>query len=257
MLGVIALGFIVIVPIERIWRRHDQKVIRCELATDFVHAAFSGVLALVFLVVPAFTIIGLLILAGGPQDPRPLAGFPPLVQALLAMLVLDLAAYLAHRVQHEVPLLWRFHSVHHSSQKLDFFASFRNHPADAFAIGLIAAGPLYLIGFDAIDLGILGAAQNLLGVFFHANVRWRFRWLDWLLVTPEYHHWHHSAHVEAINRNYAVIFPWWDRLLGTRDLPRDRRPMAYGIHEPMPATWIAQMLHPFRGRRQTVLSTPA
>lgn len=68
------------------------------------------------------------------------------------------------------------------------------------------------------------------GFFIHANLRWRFGWLEWLLSTPASHHWHNSNDDPAhINQNFAPLFPWIDRLFGTPYLPKDHPPAIYGI----------------------------
>jgi sterol desaturase/sphingolipid hydroxylase (fatty acid hydroxylase superfamily) len=83
------------------------------------------------------------------------------------------------------------------------------------------------------------------------NVRWRMSWLDGIWGTPEYHHWHHSAHAEAVNHNYSGFLPVLDRLFGTYYMPAERRPELYGVEEHVPHTWLGQMLFPFRRQRRT------
>jgi len=76
--------------------------------------------------------------------------------------------------------------------------------------------------------------------------RFRLRALDWLLVTPRFHHWHHAAHPEAVDRNFAVHLPWIDRLFGTAHLPVEW-PQAYGIAgDPVPEGYWRQLKWPFR-----------
>jgi sterol desaturase/sphingolipid hydroxylase (fatty acid hydroxylase superfamily) len=98
-------------------------------------------------------------------------------------------------------------------------------------------------------LGVLTVVTGLWGALLHANIRWRFRWMDGWWGTPDYHHWHHSNHPEARNRNYAAFLPVFDRLFGTYWQPADRRPTVYGIDEPTPPGWWAQVREPLRRRR--------
>ena len=142
-------------------------------------------------------------------------------------------------------MLWRFHSVHHSTEHLDWISGFRNHPFD----GVIVAPPFVLLlaaGFEAEFTGVLAAAQLITGIFLHANVRWRWKPLHRVIMTPEFHHWHHANEPDAINHNYASFLPVWDVIFGTYFMPKDRRPQVYGIDEPMPDTLWGQLRSPFR-----------
>jgi sterol desaturase/sphingolipid hydroxylase (fatty acid hydroxylase superfamily) len=83
--------------------------------------------------------------------------------------------------------------------------------------------------------------------FIHANVHWAFRPLQPFVVTPAFHHWHHSAERDAIDKNFAVHTPIWDRLFGTYYLPH-RWPAAYGLADggEVPRRWIGQLVYPIR-----------
>jgi sterol desaturase/sphingolipid hydroxylase (fatty acid hydroxylase superfamily) len=67
-------------------------------------------------------------------------------------------------------------------------------------------------------------------------------------VSPEFHHWHHSAERDAHDRNFASLVASWDVLFGTVFLPKGRQPLHYGIDEHVPAGWIGRFFHPFRAR---------
>jgi sterol desaturase/sphingolipid hydroxylase (fatty acid hydroxylase superfamily) len=84
------------------------------------------------------------------------------------------------------------------------------------------------------------------GLWAHLNVRWRLRALQPIVLTPEFHHWHHANEPEAINTNFAGLLPVWDIMFGTYRMPADRRPQVYGISEAMPATMAGQLASPFR-----------
>ena len=83
----------------------------------------------------------------------------------------------------------------------------------------------------------------------HSNLRITFGPLRWVLATPEFHHWHHAKDLEARDKNFAGQLPILDVLFGTLYMPHKTRPKAYGIDEPMPANYIAQLAHPWRTRR--------
>ncbi len=98
------------------------------------------------------------------------------------------------------------------------------------------------------------------GFFIHANVRWRFGPLEWLVSTPAFHHWHHTR-TGPINRNYSSTLPWLDRIFGTHYLPADRLPEAYGIRAKMPDSLLGQLAYPLNPpipeRPESPLQPPA
>lgn len=81
------------------------------------------------------------------------------------------------------------------------------------------------------------------GFFIHANLRWRFGWLESLVATPAFHHWHHTRDGQ-INQNYAAMLPWLDRVFGTFYLPPGQWPAHYETDTPVGATLGEQLLHP-------------
>jgi sterol desaturase/sphingolipid hydroxylase (fatty acid hydroxylase superfamily) len=155
--------------------------------------------------------------------------------------------YWHHRLSHRCALLWRFHAVHHSSAQLDWLAGVRIHPVEGLTAGLMVAPLFGLVDVRPYELGVLNGALALWGILLHANVRWRLRWLDRFLVTPEYHHWHHERSV--LDRNFAGVLPVLDTVFGTRHVPGDARPAVYGVDDAVPQRWWAQMRWPFAGLR--------
>jgi lathosterol oxidase len=172
---------------------------------------------------------------------------PLVVQFPLAVLVADLAQYAVHRAFHRVPLLWRFHSVHHSSRDLDWLAGSRLHVVDAVVTRGLVLVPLHLAGFAEPALYAYLVFVSFHAVFIHANVRFSFGALERVLVTPRFHHWHHAAAEAAKDRNFAVHLPWLDRLFGSEHLPASAWPERYGIAgDPVPEGYLDQLAHPFR-----------
>lgn len=165
----------------------------------------------------------------------------PLVVALIAV---DLVGYWVHRIMHR-STFWPFHAIHHSPRELDWFTSARNHPlAEAIgrALGVI---PLVLLGVDFAGLAPLVPIFGLWGIFLHANVRWKFGPLRYVITTPHFHRWHHARDVEAHDKNFAGLFPIWDIAFGTFHLP-SHEPTALGTDDPIPETFFAQLTYPLR-----------
>jgi sterol desaturase/sphingolipid hydroxylase (fatty acid hydroxylase superfamily) len=246
--GVVLL-FVVIVPFEKLFPRHRQRVRRPHLGTDIAYALVATPLTTVGLVVGiVISAVSLAWIPGLLLRPLVLA-IPTLPRLLLGIVLFDLVLYWAHRFAHEVPFLWRFHKIHHSTEHLDWISGFRAHPFD----GVLLAPPFALLlvaGFDPDAAGALVVIQVVFALFLHANVRWRLRPLQKLVATPEFHHWHHTNQPEAIHANYAALLPVNDLLFGTYYVPRDRRPSVYGVDDAITPGIIGQLWDPFRGLRK-------
>jgi sterol desaturase/sphingolipid hydroxylase (fatty acid hydroxylase superfamily) len=79
----------------------------------------------------------------------------------------------------------------------------------------------------------------------HANIRGDFDRLGRFIVVPRFHHWHHALEAEGIDKNFAIHFPWLDRLFGTHYFPKGQWPQGYGVPETVPKGYLAQMRYPF------------
>ncbi len=237
----IAVLFLLFVPLEKLFAFRPQKVFRRGFLTDMTHLLVNNVLitvgvlvAVVVAMIPFFWVRRLDI-AGSLSAP---------VATLLAVLIVMFGQYWAHRVTHEVPFLWRFHSVHHSISEMDWVASARVHPLDQVFTHAAVVVPLYLLGFNGAVFGGVVVFFALLALFQHANVRLRFPVVRWVINTPEWHHWHHALDAEAINKNYGI--PVVDKVFGTAYLPKGKRPSGFGTPDPVPLVgYLQQLSYPF------------
>jgi len=147
-----------------------------------------------------------------------LVAVPAWLAVVLGVIAIDLGIYLLHRAFHAVPLLWRFHQIHHSDLDIDCGTALRHHPVEtvidqAFDLALIVA-----IGVPplAVMLGVL--VTSMASLFNHSNIAVppaADRVLRRLIVTPDMHRIHHSVEVEESNRNFANILACWDHLFST------------------------------------------
>jgi len=238
---------VILVPFEKMFRRHQQPIRRPGLRTDLTYALVSPALNVIGIIAG----IGMAILAFPLWLPalllRPLVmAQPGWLIAIEGILLLDVLIYWTHRLNHEIGFFWRFHSIHHSSAKMDWISGIRAHPFDGF---IIAAPAVVLLaaGFQLEVIGAAAVVQTVIGLLAHANIRWRFRPLWRIIMTPEFHHWHHANYPESIHTNYSVGLPLWDIIWGTYRMPRDARPAIYGNDDPIPPSVPGQMLYPFRG----------
>jgi sterol desaturase/sphingolipid hydroxylase (fatty acid hydroxylase superfamily) len=170
---------------------------------------------------------------------------PGFASGALLGVVAVVGSYWGHRLTHQVPLLWRFHAVHHSIEHMDWMAAGRLHPIDSAVTQVCAILPLVALGYNAGPVAVVTILVTVLAIFQHANVRLRFPGLRWVLPTPEWHHWHHATDPEARDSNFGI--PVVDLLFGTAYLPKTRRPDGFGIPDPVPAEgYLAHLLYPFR-----------
>lgn len=242
---------LVFVPVERALAARPQAVLRPEWRTDLAYFFVGHVLIQAVLVsVTAITGLALAWVAWEPLA-HVVAGLPWWLQFPLAVLVADLAQALLHRAYHRVPLLWRFHAVHHSSRHIDWLAGSRMHLVEVMLTRSLVLLPLLALGFPP---GVVNAYVVLVGVqavLAHANLGVDFGWLERVVVLPRYHHWHHARDPAYADANYAIHLPLVDRLMGTHRLPATGWPAEYGLHDPseVPPGILRQHLAPFLPRR--------
>jgi sterol desaturase/sphingolipid hydroxylase (fatty acid hydroxylase superfamily) len=106
--------------------------------------------------------------------------------------------------------------------------------------------PIFILGFSQSIILVYVIYIGLHGIFVHANIRFIFVWLRHVLVTPAFHHWHHSEDGRALNTNYAVHLPILDYVFGSYFFPQQEWPASYGIgDEKMPQGIVRQQLYPF------------
>jgi len=170
------------------------------------------------------------------------ASQPSWLQAVEVILLSDFFIYWGHRLQHRVTFLWRFHSIHHSAEHLDWLAAHREHPLDGLYTQTIINLPAFLLGFPLETLAGLIAFRGLWAIYIHSNVRLPIGPLRVLIGAPELHHWHHSKERES--GNYANLSPLMDWIFGTYRCP-PHEPQELGIEEPISRSYLGQIWHPF------------
>jgi lathosterol oxidase len=244
LLDLFMLG-ILFVPMERLFARLEQPVFRPGWTTDLTHFLVShiAVQLLIFLTM-APAIVAFRFALDSPVQ-RAVTSQPGWLQFCEILVVADLTEYAVHRTFHSVGFLWRFHAVHHSSRTMDWLAGSRLHLLDIVVTRALAFMPLYAFGFSRAPIYAYLVFVGFHAVFLHANVRFRFGWLEELLGTPRFHHWHHSPQPEALDKNFAIHLPWIDRLFGTLYLPKDEWPASYGVDgNPVPEGYFRQLGYP-------------
>lgn len=144
--------------------------------------------------------------------------WPLWLEIVLTILILDLAIWAQHLVTHKVPVLWRFHRVHHADRDFDVSTALRFHPVEILASMLLKIGLVYLLGPQAIAVVLFEVILNGTAMFNHSNLRlplWLDRLVRLVLVTPDMHRVHHSIHRHEHDSNYGFALSVWDRLFRT------------------------------------------
>ena len=245
----------VFVPLERLFAARRQKILRPAIWTDLGYYVIGGLVPKLLLILPlsALAWVAHHALPGGYF--AAVAKLPLGLRLAGALVVGEVGYYWGHRWMHEVPALWRFHAIHHAAEHMDWLVNTRSHPLDIFFGRFCGLVPLYLTGLaqpmgnrlDTVPL-LFALIGSLWGFFIHANLKWRFGPLEWLVATPAFHHWHHTNDgPDLIDKNYASMLPWVDRLFGTHYLPASL-PQAYGIEAKLPASLTGQLLYPLDAR---------
>ena len=244
----VIFGGLLFVPLERIFpHKGEQHIFRGEWREDLLYYFISSMFVQVF----TFTTLApstFLISTGQFEVLRNwISALPFLLQILAIMALTDFVQYWLHQAFHRVPALWRFHAVHHSATSMDWIAGARMHFCEIIILRAATATPAFVLGFTEQALQTYLLIVYVYSTFVHANLNWKLGWIEKFLVTPRFHHWHHGIEKEAIDVNFSIHFPLYDRLFGTYHMPKEKWPSGYGIGgHPVPLGYWKQFLYPFK-----------
>ncbi|MDK3159289.1 sterol desaturase family protein [Kamptonema cortianum] len=237
--------FVIFTPLELLFPLHSQKFFRRGWWADFLHFFVTRIFVNLCLAIAIFFLLPVLDQLINPNIQNLIAAQPFVLQLTIAVFVQELGAYFAHRLLHTVPFLWKFHAIHHSSEEIDWLSAARLHPLDQTFTRICGFIPLYILGFTKEILGLYIIVVTFNAIFIHANVRFKFGPLKWIIATPEFHRWHHVNDPTVYTKNLAGTFPVIDLIFGTLYLPKDKFPTQYGIGEPISDQYLPQLIHPF------------
>jgi sterol desaturase/sphingolipid hydroxylase (fatty acid hydroxylase superfamily) len=220
---------------------------------DLAYFGVNHLLIGVFLVVSTHFAHAYFAWAISPSLQAHVVALPAIIRFVLVILAADAVEYASHRAYHEVPLLWRIHAVHHSPEYMDWLSGSRLHFIEPLVTRALVLVPIVLLGFPQDTIFAYLIFISVQSVLIHSNIKMKVGWLRYVIVTPQFHHWHHASDAEAIDKNYAAHTPLFDMLFGTSHLPKDRWPVKYGTVKPIPGGMLGQFLHPFVGPVQEFL----
>jgi sterol desaturase/sphingolipid hydroxylase (fatty acid hydroxylase superfamily) len=233
-------------PSEVLWPAYPQQsIFRNEWLLDVVYFLSTHLptqITTFLILLPATQLTALFAV---PSLQEAIGSLPLLVQFFLAILVADLAEYAIHRAFHSVPWLWRFHAIHHSSKGLDWIAGSRSHIVDDVVVrGFILIPMMFAFSHDMLVAYLFFVTLH--ATWTHSNFGPTIKWLEPYLIFPRFHHWHHTSQEEAIDKNFAIHFPWIDKIFGTYYYPEGKWPDTYGLaNEKIPGTFWGQTFYPF------------
>jgi len=235
-------------PIERLFpHRAQQRLFRKEWREDLFYYLISSMMVqlITFLALaPSSYINGAT--AGLASVRALIASQPWPLQFLEVVLLTDLVQYWFHRAFHRVPFLWGFHAVHHSAKSMDWLAGARMHFFEIVALRGVTSLPLLTFGFAPSVMQAYIGFVYIYSSLLHANLKGDFNRLGQIVATPRFHHWHHGIEDVAVDKNFAIHFPFLDRLFGTYHLPDGQWPNGYGVPENVPQGYWKQFAYPFR-----------
>lgn len=160
-----------------------------------------------------------------------------LLTVIIGVLALDFSSWLVHLVMHKVPLLWRFHLIHHSDTNVDVTTGLRHHPGDSLLRGIFFLLLIFISGAPMYSVMIYQTLVVLATAFTHANISLPVKLdkaLSWVLISPNMHKVHHHWKQPYTDSNYGAVFSIWDRLLGTFS-SLDIKQVKYGLDRYYPA----------------------
>jgi sterol desaturase/sphingolipid hydroxylase (fatty acid hydroxylase superfamily) len=220
---------VICASLERLftWRR-DQGTLRKELWQDVLFLFINGHYFGLVLAYPAGWMIreiGSLCIATGFPQPGQLhliSHGPVWVQFLVFLVLRDLMEWGVHNLLHRVPWLWQFHKLHHSIVHMDWAGNFRFHWMETIVYSSLTWLPLTALGVQSQILLPIAAVSTLVGHLNHANVRFNYGPLKYIVNSPRMHIWHHDE-VMHLNggQNFGVVLSLWDWIFGTAYMPRD------------------------------------
>lgn len=207
------------------------------------HAGRNLTLALANTAILAFTVgvatTAMAEWAGGRYGLLAFLPLDPIPKAVAALLMLDAWMYCWHRANHVVPVLWRFHRMHHSDPAMDVTTATRFHLGEHLGSAGLRIALIPIVGWELWHIVFFDILVVAMTQFHHANIslgRWD-RPLRLLIVTPDMHKMHHSDHQPETDSNYSTILSVWDRIAGTFTMRKDLSALVFGLREFQDPEW--------------------
>jgi sterol desaturase/sphingolipid hydroxylase (fatty acid hydroxylase superfamily) len=255
----IVAASLVLLVIQRLFAfRDDWRDWSRSLGVDLLHFVFSS--GAISAVAKLSVVTAAWLFASWVESALQVAlwpdGWPLAVQIVLAVLLADFGSYWIHRWAHDAEWFWKFHSVHHSSERMYVFAAGRNHPFNVFMTYAGHTLPLALLGAGAPVLLGVTVFTAVHGMLQHANINFSLGVFNYVFAGPELHRRHHSVVEEEAYSNFGSNLSVWDLVFGTLRIPTaEERTRDVGIpFLDVKRNFFTQLLAPFRYQRHIRIS---
>ena len=242
------------VVLERLWPRTNQPLLRRGIWSDLAYLVFNGEYLGVLIGAAAIHVIAWLDRSLDLIQLREqfymgaMSGFSFAVQIAVLVPAFDLAQWGIHNLMHRIPLLWRFHRVHHSIEEMDWIGNWRFHWMEVVVYRSLLYPVGAFFGFGVEAMFAYGVFNTLIGHFAHSNLRVRIGVLKYVVNSPEMHIWHHThPNAGPENQNFGIALSVWDWLFRTAYVPKGEDPKRLGFTgiENFPSQLPGQLMAPF------------
>lgn len=171
-------------------------------------------------------------------------------QFLIVFLILDFMQWFGHFLLHRIDFFWHFHKIHHAQEELGFASTRHFHWMEYLVFKPLLFIPFILLNVPLSSFFAVYLWVGLSFTFFsHANIRVNFKPLNYVLITPETHYWHHAKNIPGkYGVNFASVLTIWDHIFGYFYYPKNKEVPHLGVDDQakIPSTFVGQMIHPFR-----------
>jgi sterol desaturase/sphingolipid hydroxylase (fatty acid hydroxylase superfamily) len=233
--GIILGVLVLLLVLERIFPVVQLSENFVRLAKNFSMAIFNAVLS-PLIVIPITLLASNHVHAWRPEN------------LIIDLLLLDAWIYVWHRLNHQVPLLWRFHEVHHLDETLDASSGLRFHFGEVLLSSVARAGIIIALAVPLKHVVIFEVVLAVSALFHHSNLRlpaWLEKPLSYVIVTPSIHWVHHHAMRADTDSNYATVLSVWDHIFRSRSLTQRAPSMKIGVEQQQDQPLIRLLVRPF------------
>ena len=233
---------------EKVWWRNPGLVTdACNIIVNAVLARYAKVayiLAIFFLVSGAASNTAIEDYFNNGRGP--LHGLSFWWQVAIYLLLTDFLSYWFHRVFHGGNF-WKYHAIHHSAKEVDWTTAYRLHPVNMLLQPSLIGVAMLMLGISPEVVLFLVPWDIFSAALVHANVKWSFGPLKYIIASPVFHRWHHCLPDDGGNTNFAPTFAFWDVLFGTFYMPEGRLPQLFGVEDKQfPENYLQQLIYPFK-----------
>lgn len=166
--------------------------------------------------------------------------------AFVSLAIFDFFYYAFHRLQHKIPFLWHFHSIHHLPRELSVWSNYHHFTEEIFRYIFLLLPVTLLIQTTPVPL-IFIFIISLQGIYNHSATRFSFGYLRYFLLDTRYHRIHHSIEKQHWNKNFASLFPLWDIVFRTAYFPKAQEWPATGLVGEEETKGVAEyLMRPFQ-----------